>query len=131
MVDTVSTTVIHDVNDRYVVHLTNECDGTGESAVAKVNISALTMKDGTVPTKTGIIDIQYSIGGFNYVVLEWDHSTNDEIAVLSGNGILEFGEWGSKLDPASAGGTGDIQLTTDGNVDGAHYDILLEMWLSA
>jgi len=50
MADTVNTSVLRNVGRHYSVHLTNECDGTGESAVAKVDISTLTNASGTTAT---------------------------------------------------------------------------------
>ncbi len=133
MVDTVDSTVILNTlgqSERYVIHLTNESDGTGESGVIKVNISDFLLASGSAPTTTTVNSIHYSIGGFNYVVVEWEHTTNDEIAVLSGNGLLEFTGFGGKDDPSSTGGAGDIVLTTDGSVDGGHYDILLDITMA-
>ena len=131
MVDTVNISTLRDANDRYVIHFTNEGDGTGESNVIKVNLSNFVLKNGSAPTSSRIMKITYSGGSYNYVVLRWDHTTDDEIAVLSGNGELDFKTWGGKGDPGSAGDTGDILLTTDGNVDGAHYDILLDIVFEA
>ena len=131
MVDTVNISTLRDANDRYVIHITNEGDGTGESNVIKVNLSEFVLENGSAPTSSRIMTITYSVGSYNYVVLRWDHSTDDEIAVLSGNGKLDFTSWKGKGDPGSSGGTGDILLSTDGNVDGAHYDILLDIVFEA
>ncbi len=125
MADTVNVQTVHDGGYRQSVHLTNESDGTGESAVAKVDISTKTNGAGDVATYSTIDFIEYSVSGFNYVVLEWDHDTNDEIAVLSGQGVIDWYAAGGKTDPQSTGGTGDIVLTTDGGADGAMYDITI------
>lgn len=125
MTDTVNTQVVRNGRE-YVVTLTNESDGTGESAVAKVDLSTLT-NYGAVPTYSTIYEIEYQVSGFNYVVLEWNHTTPDEIAVLKGSGLLTWPE--GLTDPKSAGGTGDIQLSTDGGFDGASYTITIRMKL--
>ncbi len=133
MPDTVDSAVILDnlgQSERYVIHLTNESDGTGEGGVIKVNISDFVLASGSAPSTTTVNSLHYSVGGFNYVVIEWQHTTNDEIAVLSGNGLLDFKGFGGKDDPGSTGGAGDIVLTTDGNIDGAHYDILLDITMA-
>ena len=129
MADTVNTSVVFSGKRRYAVHLTNESDGTGEAAVQKVDISGLVYGDraGTAATYSVIDLIEYSVTGFNYVVLEWDHTTNDEIAVLAGQGVIDWAAYGGKTDPQSAGGTGDIVLTTDGGADGSGYDITIHM----
>lgn len=125
MADTVNTQAVFDGAYRQAVHLTNESDGTGESAVTKVDISGKTNGNGITATYSTVDVIEYSVQGFNYVVLEWAHTANDEIAVLRGNGMIDWSAMGGKTDPKSAGGTGDIVLTTDGGADGSSYDITL------
>lgn len=125
MADTVNTQVIRDGGRRYVVHLTNESDGTGESDVTKVDISTITIPSGTTPTYTVVEEIFGNVVGTGRVVLEWDHTANDEIAVLSGNFYLNWAEQGGMVDPKSAGGTGDILLTTNGFASGDGYDITI------
>lgn len=131
MADTVDTKVIRNATGHYVVRFTNECDGTGESAVTKVDISTLTTATGAVATYSKVERIEYAVSGFNYVVLRWDHTTDDEIAVLKGNGVIDTSIDGGMVDPRSAGGTGDILLTTDGNTDGNSYDITLYLRMKA
>ena len=131
MADTVTTKVLS-TGPRYsVVHLTNISDGTGESLVAKVDISTLLLSNGLPCTKTALKEAQWSIQGFTSVRLYWDHTTDDTMAILGqGCGYLDFGDLGNLGDPVSAGGTGDILLTTGGAVSGATYDITLVLVLS-
>jgi len=131
MADVVSTQVIQKGPRYYIARFTNISDGTGESLVTKVDISTLDLGDGTAPTKTSIKEIQYSIQGFTSVRLYWDHSTDDIIDVLAvGNGYREYGSLGFLNDPGSAGGTGNILLTTAGASATATYDITLVITLS-
>lgn len=130
MTDTVDSKVVFAGTRKRIVRLTNISDGTGESDVVKVDVSALTGPDGTPPTSTAIEEIQWSINGFTSVRLEWDATTDDEIAVLgTGNGYFNFRNAGGLIDPKSTGTTGDILLTTAGNVSGATYDITLVLRL--
>lgn len=130
MADTVDVKVVHNGTRRYVVHLTNISDGTGESVVVKVDVSTLTGPNGIAPTYTAIEEIQWSIQGFTSVRLFWDATTDDEIAMLaSGNGYLNFRPVGGLVDPKSSGTVGDILLTTAGAVSGATYDITLVLRL--
>lgn len=132
MADTVDTLTIRNavrLNGKLVVRLTNESDGTGESGVTKVDISTFTTPAGSAATYSVVERIDYQVNGFNYVTLRWDHTTDDEIAVLAGNGVLDLTRQGGRVDPKSTGGTGDILLTTDGAVDGASYDITLYLKL--
>ena len=126
MVDVVNTNVIHD-GRYYVAQFTNESDGTGEAAVQKVDISTLTDAHGNTATYSAIDRIQYAVSGFNYVTLYWDATTDDEIAVLKGNGVHDWSAEGGNVDPRTTGTTGDIMLTTDGAADGSSYDITI--WL--
>lgn len=125
MADTVDVKQISSGPRRYATRLTNQCDGTGEAGVIKIDISTFTDSNGKVCTYTAIDRIEYAVAGFNYVVLAWDHTTDDEIAVLSGNGVIDASMDGSLIDPKTVGGTGDILLTTDGAADGCSYDITI------
>lgn len=133
MTDTVDTITLVDGVARRVIRITNQCDSTGESAVTKVDMSGLVSTNGLVPLAVDLDEVQFSIGGFNYVLLEWVHNANDEIAVLSGNGYFDYRPYGGLKDPVSTttgdATNGDVVLTTDGNVDGNHYDITLSFRL--
>ena len=126
MVDSVTSEYIYNGKKRKVLHLTNISDSTGESAVAKADISTLTFHLGTVPTYTTVQMIDYNIQGFTSVRLLWDHTTDDEIATLpAGQGCIDWYAFGGKTDPRTTGGTGDIVLTTAGAASGATYDITI------
>lgn len=125
MADTVDSKVIHS-GRRYCLHMVSLSDGTGESGVAKIDISTLTDPDGKVCTKFSVDRIEYNIQGFTAVRLFWDHTTDDELAILpAGSGVLDWSVGGGKADPGSSGGTGDILLTTEGEAAGATYDITI------
>jgi len=139
MADAVTTTVLRNdgQSNKYVVHLTSVSDGTGETAVIKVDISTLTVRGGeagapAVPcTYTSVEKIEYNVSGMT-VKLAWDHTTDDTIAALGdGSGCISFKREGGKVDPRSAGGTGDIVLTTTGHTLGDTYDIILHLKLKA
>jgi hypothetical protein len=123
MADTVDSVVMFSGRRRYAARFTNVSDGTGESAVVKIDKSTLVGPDGTEPSRLVIEELVWNIQGFTSVRLFWDHTTDDEIDVLSGGGSRNYTEVGGLVDPASAGGTGDIVLTTAGAVSGATYDI--------
>lgn len=124
MADIVDTKVVR--NGRlYVVRLQNQSDSTGESAVTKVDVSTLATIAGLPVSYVTIDRIEYSVWGINYVALYWDADTDDEIATLSGSGVIDVSMEGGMTDPQSTGFTGDIKLTTDGATDGGGYDITL------
>lgn len=116
---------------RYIVHLTCVSDGTGETNVVKVDKSTITNSAGVEPTAVNIAEVQWTMQGFEYVKLSWDHTTDDTAMVLGpGQGFLCFEEAGVIKDPRSIGGTGDLLLSTSGAVSGASYDIYIECILS-
>ena len=125
MADTVDSLVLQSKGKHHIVRLTNVSDGTGESDVVKVDVSTLTNSNGVTVTRTRVKEIFWNIQGFTSVRLEWDATTDDEIAVLSGSGYLDLHSVGGMLDPQSTGFTGDILLTTAGAINGATYTILL------
>lgn len=133
MADTVDTLVVHAGYKNYTIRITNVSDGTGESAVAKVTLSGLAGPNlGLPPTGTKIKEISWSIQGFTSVRLFWDHTTDDEIVVLGpGNGYANWTGVGGLVDPRSAGGTGNILLTTAGAASNATYDITIVLELKA
>lgn len=129
MADTVTSQVIFSGDRRYVAQFTNVSDGTGESNVQKVDISSLTLPDGTAPNRVVIEEMEWGVQGFDYVKLSFDHTTDDTGVLLAGNGYKDYRPYGGLQDPASAGGTGDILFSTSGATSGASYDVLLHLRL--
>lgn len=125
--DTVDSKVIRNNPGRYAVTLQNRSDGTGESAVTKVDVSTLLNAAGLAGTYTVVERIDYAVWGFDYVLLTWDANTDDELATLSGNGFIDWTFEGGNPDPKSTGSVGDIKLTTAGGASGSGYDITLRL----
>ncbi len=129
MADAVTTEFIYSGRRRKILHITGISDGTGESTVIKADISTLTFvgsQGATVPTYTVVDMIDFNIQGYTSIRLHWDHTTNDEIAILpAGTGTIDWNALGGKVDPRTAGDTGDILLTTAGHIAGATYDITI------
>lgn len=127
MADSVDSKILRADNQRYTVRITNASDGTGESAVVKVDASGLTTKHGYTLKAVDVRRVFGQVGGFNYVTLAWDADTDDEILVLTpGSFDYDYNDTEPLKDPLSTGWTRDIVLTTDGAVDGASYDLTLE-----
>lgn len=126
MADTVTTDTIFAGAYRRATHITNKSDGTGETGVVKIDISAFTTSDGATATYSAIDFIEYSVWGFNDVLLAWDHTADDVIARLAGQGTMDWSVYGGNVDPQSAGGTGDVVLTTSGGAASTSgYDITI------
>lgn len=127
MVDAVTTNVSQDGNKNYVAVFTNVCDGTGEAAVKKVDISALgNGPDSDNKAAYFAIDrIEWSIQGFTEVEILWDATSPVRAAILSpGEGFLDFSK-APLVDPKASGTTGDIKFTTVGNTAADTYTITL------
>jgi hypothetical protein len=126
MADAVSTVTAWNGKGRgeYVTRFTNRSDGTGESAVVKIDLSALENANGEVPTKIQIQRVEFTVTGMDYVRVFWNRASDVTIAVLSGSGIMDFSWFGGFNDPGG-GPTGDVEFTTSGAVAGASYDITI------
>lgn len=132
MADAVTAKTLVDNTKEIILHLTNISDGTGEATVAKiVKASIGAAVGGAAAASLDLAWIRWTIQGFSSVRLLWDHTADDVAMVLSGNGYENFLEVSAdsrslpKPDPRSAGGTGDVLLTTAGAVSGATYDITM------
>jgi hypothetical protein len=131
MADTVRTNVIFSGGRRHAIHLEAISDGTGESAVTKVDLSGLKMFDGSIPKSVALTELSYNVEGYTDVILYWQRDpVNIEMAVLKGHGAISFAFYGGLQDPSRDGtGTGNILLTSNGAVSGATYQIDLELKL--
>lgn len=123
MGDLVSTNTIFTGLRRHVVNLLNVSDGTGESAVVKVDKSTLATVDGTEPGTLVVEMIEYQLDGM-VVDLFFDRTTDVKIARLTGNGLFDYRRFGGIRDTGT-GDTGDIILTTTGHTSGDSYNITL------
>lgn len=122
MADTVDSIVYHSSSTYYGVRLLNKSDGTGESAVVKVDRSTLTDTLGLEPKALDIVRCSGVVFGCNHVLLLWDAATDDEALILNGSFYFDFSE-GPLRDPLSATNVGDILLTTSGLVANGGYCI--------
>lgn len=129
MADTVDSKVVFSGTRKRTMKFTNISDGTGESGVVKVDISTLVGPNGRAPTAVKVLEILWSIQGFTSVRLHWNHTTDDEIAVLTGTGYMDFSGVGGLMDPRTAGDDGDILFTTANLTSGNTYDITLVLQL--
>lgn len=124
MADTVDTMTVFNGRRKLVVRMTNASDGTGESAVVKVDKSTFTGPNGLEPGRLVVERIVGTVDGMQ-ARLFWDHTTDDEIAFIAGQVDLDWRSAGGLVDPASTGGTGDILLTTSGHTSGDSYSLTL------
>jgi hypothetical protein len=122
MADAVSSQTLVDGTRNAVMKFTNTSDGTGEAAVLKVDVSALS----GAPSTVKITKIHYSVAGMVARLL-WDATTDVTIVDLQGDGCLDATCFGGLYNNGGVGVTGDILLTTVGHTSGDSYSIILEM----
>ena len=128
MADAVTANTVEDGPKKAIFYLTNTSDGTGESAVTKVDVSELSsLQDGTACTGVRIKKIVFTNVGMG-VKLLWDATTDVIAAELPADysDTLEYSDMSGLPNVAASGGnTGDIQLTTVGHSSGDTYSIVL------
>lgn len=124
MADAVTTQILADGPKTTVIKFTNISDGTGESAVTKVDVSTLSGS----PTSVKIMQIWYDMFGMGLNIL-WDATADVPALVLGHNnsGHLDFRCFGGIVNNAGAGVTGDIKFTTVAANGNDTYTIILEL----
>ena len=129
MADAVTSQTIIDGERNCVMKFTNVSDGTGESAVAKVDVSALEANSaGTSCSEVRVMRVSHAVVGMS-VQMFLDATDNVLLAELaeSSNGHMDFTDFGGLPNNAGSGKTGDILFTTKGHSSGDTYSITLEM----
>ena len=127
MADTVTSQTIQDGDKIAVLKFTNASDGTGESAVKKVDVSALSANSlGQSCTSVTISRIYWACVGMR-VNIEFDASTNVLAIPLPADstGDEYYDLFTGIPNNAGSGVTGDIDFTTVGHSDGDAYSIIL------
>ena len=127
MADTVASQTIDDGPKYAVIKLTNISDGTGESAVTKVDVSGLASSaNGVACTGATIQKIWWQCTGMKVSIL-FD-ATSDVLAIQLGDnqsGYHDYTSFGGLTNNAGSGKTGDIKFTTVGHSSGDTYTIIL------
>ena len=109
MADAVASQTIQDGAKHAVLKFTNISDGTGESAVTKVDVSALSADvNGTTCTGVSIEKIWCQCIGMKVNILFHDYTS-----------------FGGLTNNAGSGKTGDIKFTTVGHANGDTYTVIL------
>lgn len=128
MADAVNSQTLFDGESQVVMKFNNVSDGTGESAVLKVDVSALTANNvGKACSAVSIRRITAMVNGMS-VNLLWDADTDVSAVILApGMYTLNFDDTAILGNNAGTGKTGDILFTTVGASSGDTYSIILEM----
>ena len=129
MADAVTSQTIQDGERKAVLKFTNASDGSGESAVKKVDVSALaTNSAGDTCTGVAINKIWWQCTGMS-VKIEFDATSNVLAIGLSedSNGFHDYSNFSGIPNNAGSGVTGDLDFTTVGASSGDTYMIVLEL----
>ena len=127
MADAVTSQTIQDGERTAILKFTNVSDGTGESAVKKVDVSALTKNSaGQTCTSVSVARIYWATVGMS-VKLEFNASTNVLLLGIPADSTDdEFYDLFSGIpNNAGSGVTGDIDFTTTAHSSGDSYSIIL------
>lgn len=128
MADAVATQTLFDGARLAIMKFTNVSDGTGESNVIKVDVSALTPFQGQSCTAVDIERIFASTHGME-VDIKWAASTNVLCMTVPQNQMQtwDMRDFGGLTNNAGAGKTGDILFSTVDASSGDRYTIILYM----
>ena len=127
MADAVSTTVIEDGSRFYTAQFTNTSDGTGESAVVKIDVSGLAQTNhGLSCSGVRINKIWWRTVGMSVRIL-WDASSDVGAwdCKIDDTGYIDFSSFDGLRNYASSP-TGDVLFTTTGHSSGDVYVIVIE-----
>ena len=129
MADAVTSQTIVDGQKTAVMKFTNVSDGSGESAVTKVDVSALAaLPDGTACTAVTIEKIWWQCIGMKVQIL-FD-ATSDQFVIELGenqSGNHDYTGFGGLTNNAGSGKTGDVKFTTVGHTSADTYTIILQL----
>ena len=129
MADAVTSQTIQDGERNCIMKFTNVSDGTGESAVAKVDVSALAANAAGVScSEVRVMRVSHAIVGMSVQLFLYASSNVLLIELAeSSNGHMDFKDFGGIPNNAGSGKNGDILFTTKGHSSGDTYSIILEM----
>ena len=129
MADAVTSQTIQDDNRKAVLKFTNISDGSGESAVTKIDVSALQANSkGDSCTEVAISKIWWQCVGMGVQLLN-DATSDTLIIALSpdSNGMHDYTPFSGIPNNAGSGKTGDVQFTTIGASSGDTYLSLIHI----
>lgn len=127
MADAVTTQTLIDGPQTAVMKFTNISDGTGESAVTKVDVSALNPSANGDPCTGVVIErLWWQCIGMKVQIL-WD-ATADQFCIELGenqSGDHDYTDFGGLTNNAGSGKTGDVKFTTVGHGSGDTYTVIM------
>ena len=129
MADAVTSQTIQDGERKAVLKFTNISDGSGEAAVKKIDVSALSANSaGAACTEVAVAKIWWQCVGMGVELL--NDATSDTLIIgLSpdSNGYHDYSDFSGIPNDAGSGKTGDMKFTTIGAGSGDTYTVILEV----
>ena len=129
MADAVTSQTIQDGERKAVLKFTNISDGTGEAAVKKIDVSALSANSaGSACTEVAVAKIWWQCVGMGVELLN-DADANTLIIGLSpdSNGYHDYSDFSGIPNDAGSGKTGDVMFTTIGASSSDTYTVIVEV----
>jgi hypothetical protein len=129
MTDAVTSQTLIDGERTVIMKFTNISDGTGETAVTKVNVSSLTASNsGKACTGVTVTKITSVCHGME-VRMYWDASTDVPffLSTVNTNYENDFSTIGGITNNAGSGKNGNIVFSTADASSGDTYFVVLEM----
>lgn len=129
MADAVATQILFDGERTAIMKFTDISDGTGETKVLKVDVSALSPSAFALPCDGVTITKIHAMTHGMEVDMYWDATTDVLIASIPQNNMysMDLTQFGGLWNNAGAGKTGDILFSTRDASAGDTYTIILEM----
>lgn len=122
---TEGTDTMGDNQRRVVVRLTGiSSDASDASDTVVIDKSDLVGPNGVEPSSIVIEGIEWSMTGYDTLILEWDHTSDVEIARLIGEGEISWLSAGGLTDNGS-GSTGDVTVTTTGGAANSAFQLTI------
>lgn len=126
--------VLFSGNNRYIINVTGgyTADGNADLNAALIDRSTLVGPDGVNPPgKIRIDTLTWSVGvGYDYLLLKWDDSTDENIEYLQGQGFMDYRPFGGKVPTTNNATTGDVVGVTSGATAATDtYSVLIECTL--
>ena len=128
MADAVASQTILDGERLFIAKYTNISDGTGETAVVKVDVSTLNPSaSGNACNGVKINKIWMAVHGMEVRIL-WDADVNLLAWQATSNGpyLMDFSSFGGISNNSGTGRNGDIAFSTHDATAGDTYTIILE-----
>ena len=129
MADAVTSQTLMDGERIAIMKFTNISDGTGETAVTKVNVANLAASGSGKPCTGVIVSKISSICHGMEVRMLWDATTDVPffLSTVNTNYENDFSKFGGITNNSGAGKNGNIVFTTSDQTTGDTYTVVLEM----